>query len=81
MKEYSISVPDGMATTVLLSDDDAKRAGLLSDDGKVAKSADPSKQPEVLQAQKDEAERQKDAAAANTGGNDPANKQGTTENK
>lgn len=44
MKEYSISIPDGMDTTVLLSDEDAKRAGLLSDSGTKAKAADPEKQ-------------------------------------
>lgn len=41
MKEYSITIPDGMETTVLLSDEDAKRAGLLSDSGTKAKAADP----------------------------------------
>lgn len=51
MKEYAISVPDGMATTVLLSDEDAKRAGLLSDSGTKAKSADPDNQPETIEAQ------------------------------
>lgn len=43
MKEYSITIPDGMATTVLLSDEEAKRAGLLSESGTKAKTADPEK--------------------------------------
>lgn len=43
MQEYSITVPDGMETTVLLSDEDAKRAGLLSNSGSKAKTADPDK--------------------------------------
>lgn len=47
MKEYAITVPDGMDTTVLLSDEDAKRAGLLSDSGVKAKPADPAKQPDA----------------------------------
>ena len=77
MREYALEVPDGMATTVLLSDDDAKRAGLLSEEGQIAPNADPKNQPE---------NQTPDPAAANeTGrkdvtGNTP-NKQGTAENK
>lgn len=77
MKEYSIKVPNGMATTVLLNDEDAKRAGLLGDDGKIAETADPAKQSETIAAQKAELERQTEAAKAAGA----ANKQGTSENK
>ena len=82
MKEYSIKVPNGMTTTVLLSDDDAKRAGLMSEEGKMNPKSDPAKQPETIQAAKDELERQrvlqeeagaKSAAAANQQAN-PENK-------
>lgn len=51
MKEFAISVPNGMATTVLMSDEDAKRAGLLGDDGKVNAKADPAKQPDKTAAE------------------------------
>lgn len=66
MQEYAITVPNGMDTTVLLSDEDAKRAGLLSDTGVKAPPADPAKQPDATAAAK--------AAAA-------ANKSATPENK
>lgn len=80
MKEYSIKVPNGMATTVLLNDEDAKRAGLLGDDGKIAKTADPAKQPETIAAAKAELERQAAEAEAQKAA-DAANKQATPENK
>jgi hypothetical protein len=66
MKEYAISIPEGMDTTVLLSDEDAKRAGLLSDTGVKAAPADPANPANQPDAK---------AAAA------PANKAGTPENK
>lgn len=42
-KEYSISVPDGMETTVLLSDEDAKARGLKASDK--APAAEKAKTP------------------------------------
>lgn len=73
MKEYSITIPDGMDTTVLLSDEDAKRAGLLSDSGTKAGPADPDKQPEPEASAK--------AAAAAAKAEAAANKAATPENK
>ena len=81
MREYSIKVPNGMATTVLLADDDAKRAGLLGEDGKIAKTADPAKQPETIAAAKAELERQAAEADAQKAADAANNKQATPENK
>lgn len=75
MKEYAITVPNGMDTTVLMSDDDAKRAGLLSDTGTVNKAADPAKQPDLTAAQKAEAASKAEAEAKNKQAN-PENKSG-----
>lgn len=43
MKEYTIEVSDGIETTVLLSDEDAKARGLTG--GKAAKPADKQEEP------------------------------------
>lgn len=73
MKSYDITVPDGMPTTVLLSDEDAKRAGLLSDSGAKNPKADPDKQTDLTEGQK--------AEAASKAAAEAKNKQGTAENK
>lgn len=60
MKEYTITPPDGMETTVLLSDEDAKARGLTADKPAAAKA----KQAANKQAP---APQNKAAAAANKG--------------
>lgn len=59
MKEYTITVADGMETTVLLSDEDAKARGLTP----TAAASSKAKQP----ANKQAAPANKAAAPANKG--------------
>jgi hypothetical protein len=62
MKEYEITLPDGIATTVQLSDEDARRRGLIPTKGEHATDeGDPAVKTEKAPANKARTPRNKQA--------------------